>query len=172
MKNRAAGTSGGSDFLMAIWRALWNGQYSPAPRRVKMRLHDPRLLELPAGRPNGDSENERDGWNAGEMGMNGSAWKIAVAVIALSLVLDAVFFAIFLRPLLRARAAGIFLTFQQVAAMRRRRVPPMLVIEACAALRRSGSDAGIEDVVGVFEANRSRALLPDDLARLVREGKR
>jgi uncharacterized protein YqfA (UPF0365 family) len=87
-------------------------------------------------------------------------------LILLSFVGDGLFFWLLLYPVIQARKAGITLTVKDVATLRRRRIPPLWVVHACAAVRRSGRDLTAGQVAEVFATHRDRIRIKDDLARL------
>jgi hypothetical protein len=102
--------------------------------------------------------------------VHAAVW-IVVALIALSCAFDAAFIGYVLRPVWRARARGISISAAGVLTLRRRGVPPNLIIDACAALREGGLDVTLTEVQMVYEAQRGRSLFTDELVRRVREAR-
>jgi uncharacterized protein YqfA (UPF0365 family) len=83
------------------------------------------------------------------------------------LVLFMLFF-LFFRAWVRALMNGFPVPLMSIIAMRLRGVPPMLLVEAYTALRRTGNETTVREVEETYLANRTRVRTSQDLIGLVK----
>lgn len=93
---------------------------------------------------------------------------LVAAILAVSFVVDGIVYGLVLRPLLRARKAGLTLSAAEIIALRRSHVPPMLLIEAWALLKAAGQPVALPVLEAAYQAHKHQVARPEDLARWVK----
>src|SRR5688500_15427876 len=94
-------------------------------------------------------------------------WLLVLVAGLIILLFGFVFLLLLARPWIRAAASGCPVSLLSILGMRLRGSPPSLVVDAYIALRRSGVNATIADVEGVYIDKRTRVRSRDDLVALV-----